>query len=1150
MSVAEFSLFGMPRLELDGRAVEPGRKKSSALLYYMAAERGPLERSAAAGLLWPEFPPDRARGSLRAALLDIERAAGARLFAAGGSCLAFDDGLELRVDAAEFIRLSDLGFASRDGDVIPLLKSAADLYRGPFLSGFYLKDAYEFEDWQLRMSDRFRHRAARVLERLSEQYRLAGMLDEAADTAERLIAAAPLHEAGHRLVMLSLYDRGDAVAASMHYEEYAASLDRQLGIKPEPSLRDLHDAIRAAPARAPRRRADRLPTWISSFVGREAEIGALTRLLAERRLVTIVGAGGIGKTRLAVEAARSIADRYPDGIAYAELGAADDEDVLPRIASSMNLPLWPREDAVEFAERSRHRRFLLVMNTCDAALGACAAIAEALLSASPESAIVATSLEAIGADGEAVMELAPLGVPPDGAPADEALRSPAVRLFIDRASGFMPTASLEREAPDIARVCAAVDGLPLAIELAAARARALSIGDLARSVSTPLSLLSDDAGSPDARHRSLLDLFDWSWGFLDAGEERSLTALSVCRGGFGVEAVEAITGSPVARTMYSLVSKSMVAVVRNRPGVSRWKLLEPLRRYAEARLEASGGGRAARAVHRDYYIGLAARLGSGLSVITDAEALDAVQDDWANIVCAARSAIDGGDTAGPLSALLRLRRFIVIRNKGRDLRTLLAAAGLRSSSGDDTAAAALAELSALSAWLGEDVDEVRRQSGLASSLWRGLGDEASARRSELLGLGLGASEPEEAEVALARLRDSADWFSSRDEPWLRCEALFWIGSRLVAVGTIDWSLLRSVYDEASAAVDAIGDLEGRSSRAWLGLWVSRWKGDRDGVRSALREMGDCDAILGLGQSPAVLREWAGEDIVEESAAIATRPGHPASAIDTLIDAADIWITRGECDRAVSALEQARTVAAGQDAPFKACFLLYYEALTLFAADRRAEAFSLVEGELAGLEGGTALHRRASCFLAHLSLGLDDEPRALELHRRLAAAPWDDPDPEEVRQRDFSIRYLTAEESPLEAARFVADSLRRSPDRISTFEIVYLGAIAARAMAAAARPAEAYEAALGIGPGIRWRITPYHAVERYLVAALARRLAAALSPRERARVEALHYADPKRDGIEAYLVQAKDRLARLIGASFLTDRRSGATPAMEATARPI
>ncbi|MBU0926450.1 MAG: hypothetical protein KKA67_01770 [Spirochaetes bacterium] len=137
--------------------------------------------------------------------------------------------------------------------------------------------------------------------------------------------------------------------------------------------------------------------------------------------------------------------------------------------------------------------------------------------------------------------------------------------------------------------------------------------------------------------------------------------------------------------------------------------------------------------------------------------------------------------------------------------------------------------------------------------------------------GLGDCDADVMASALARLRDSADWFEARGETWLRCEALFWIGCRLISIGSIQWNLLQAIYDEVSAAVDSIGDLEGRSSRAWLGLWVARWRGDRDGIQNALEEIRGCDDLLGLGRVPAALRELADEYIVEESIAIATRP---------------------------------------------------------------------------------------------------------------------------------------------------------------------------------------------------------------------------------------------------------------------------------------
>ena len=207
MRTLRFNLLGVPGIELDGEPVRAERRKTAALLYYVAATGKPLARGPATGLLWPEFAPDRARTSLRRALVDANAATGLCVFEPERDVLRFSDGIAVEVDAAEFASLANEGLASRDGQALGCLERAAALYRGEFLSGFYLKDAIEFEDWQLGMADRFKAKAVEALQRLATAYRTEGRSADAQILAERIIQYAPLDEAGHRLMIEMLADR-------------------------------------------------------------------------------------------------------------------------------------------------------------------------------------------------------------------------------------------------------------------------------------------------------------------------------------------------------------------------------------------------------------------------------------------------------------------------------------------------------------------------------------------------------------------------------------------------------------------------------------------------------------------------------------------------------------------------------------------------------------------------------------------------------------------------------------------------------------------------------------------------------------------------------------------------------------------------------
>ena len=445
MHVIAFRLLGRPVIEFDGRELALRRKKSAALLYYLAADGKPLGRSAASGLLWPEFPPDKARTSLRGTLLNIDEAAGADVFARGRDPLRFDERIIVQTDTGPFDELSRKALAGRDGSSVADLEAAAGLYRGSFLSDFYLRDAYAFENWQLALEERFRERAVDVLTRLAIEYRNAGRYSAAGDTVDRIVSIAPLHESGHRLTVELLAGRGDPAAAVAHCESYAATLDRELGAKPGPEFSALYRSLKAGLAQAAVPRPETVaepapaghrsfPRWLTSFVGRRAELEWLDGELAGGRLVTLAGMGGVGKTRLAAEAAGRVGRRFSEGARFADLSSADPESVLAGIASCLRVPLSPGEAVSSFAEKTCGRNFLLVLDNCERVAAACAKAALALLAASPGSAIIATSLEPLGAEGELVMEVRPLGLPGEDDGPDSILASDAARLFLARAA--------------------------------------------------------------------------------------------------------------------------------------------------------------------------------------------------------------------------------------------------------------------------------------------------------------------------------------------------------------------------------------------------------------------------------------------------------------------------------------------------------------------------------------------------------------------------------------------------------------------------------------------------------------------------------------------------------------------------------------------
>ena len=351
--------------------------------------------------------------------------------------------------------------------------------------------------------------------------------------------------------------------------------------------------------------AHSLPVQLTSFVGREAEIHEVRRLLADNRLVTLTGAGGAGKTRLAVEIAARIAAEFSDGVWYVDLAPITDPDVVPiAVARALGLPDQPGRSTMDTLLRFvRDRQMLVVLDNCEHLLDASADLVVTLLDAAAGPTVLATSREPIGVTGEATWRLPSLSV------ADA-----AIELFADRARHARPDFAVDDDnAPAVAEICRRLDGMPLAIELAAARVRALSLADILDGLRDRFRLLTGGARTAVPRQQTLRASVDWSHALLTEPERALFRRLAVFLGGFDLEAAQAVAGGgdveryQVLDQLTLLVDKSLV-VAEDTAGRMRYGLLETVRQYALEKLGESGEANAVRARHRDHYTALAALL--------------------------------------------------------------------------------------------------------------------------------------------------------------------------------------------------------------------------------------------------------------------------------------------------------------------------------------------------------------------------------------------------------------------------------------------------------------------------------------------------------------------------------------------------------------
>ena len=363
-------------------------------------------------------------------------------------------------------------------------------------------------------------------------------------------------------------------------------------------------------------RPNNLPRQLTSFIGREKEMGEVKRLLSTADLVTLTGSGGAGKTRLAFQVAADVIEHYPDGVWLAEFAPIADSALVPKIvASALNVPEQPGRDMTEtLADALRHKALLLVLDNCEHLLAPSRDLAATLLRKCPQIRILATSREGLGVPGETLWRVPSLSVPEDVRhlpPPEELVLYDAVRLFADRAVATTPGFTVtSKNASALTQVCQRLDGIPLAIELAAARVKVLSVEQIAARLDDRFRLLTGGSHIALPRHQTLVAAIDWSYNLLSEPERVLLRRLSVFAGGWTLEAAETVCAGEgvearaILDVLTSLVDKSLVPA-ETQHGEARYRLLETVRQYARDRLVEAGEETGVRARHRDWYLRLA-----------------------------------------------------------------------------------------------------------------------------------------------------------------------------------------------------------------------------------------------------------------------------------------------------------------------------------------------------------------------------------------------------------------------------------------------------------------------------------------------------------------------------------------------------------------
>lgn len=604
MDALRFSLLGSPRVEYLGEAIDVNTNKTLALLIYIAYTGRSHKRDHLANLLWPDGEQAGRRALLRNSIYSLRKALPDGYLKLESDLVALDSEAAVWIDIRHFESLlaecdSHVhGDSPVCADCLPLLADAADLCRDGFLEGFALRGSTNFDDWQQTEAHLLFLKVESVFMRLVRGLRDGGAYGEAAVRARQWLSLDPTNEAIHR-ELIGLYGKmGQRVAAIRQYRECTKVLQDEIGQPPGEDTVRLYDEIVAAGTskQSDRPAKHNIPSQISDFIGRKDELFEVSRLLSSNRLLTIVGAGGCGKTRLAVEAAHTLVKEYADGVWYVELAPlTDPEKVLFAVMSALSIVARKDITPLSVIQNSlRHKEALIILDNCEHLIGACADLTLSLLQTCPKLKILTTSRESLGVSGEVTWVIPPLPFPDiNRLPATKRLGSfDAVKLFVSRAASQRPEFTLDDgNARSIAGLCSRLDGIPLAIEIAAAKVKTMTPNQIADKLNGYFRLLHGNSRGSLPRHRSLFAAIDWSYQLLTPTERLLIRGLSVFQGGWTLEAAIKIFSSDTVREprvtidAYEVVSlteqllnKSMIQVIVVR-GASRYNMLEMVRQF-------------------------------------------------------------------------------------------------------------------------------------------------------------------------------------------------------------------------------------------------------------------------------------------------------------------------------------------------------------------------------------------------------------------------------------------------------------------------------------------------------------------------------------------------------------------------------------------
>lgn len=876
MSQFSISLFGSFAATLDGEPLSNFRTRSvQALLIYLVCEaERPSSREQLMDLLWPGMPLQSAQANLRQTIYRLRQMVPELKSKAGDTAVPF------LITNRQTIQINPDADYRADVHVFDVLieqdpEQAIALYHGDFLTDFFLPDSETFEEWANQQREVYRRQALDAMEMITAVHLQDGQYEEAIQLALRQLEIDNLRESGHRQLMEANARNGHRQVALSHFNTFKQLLEDELAIEPEPETLTLIASIRsgeittAIPVETESVEPEaslpdhNLPRSLTSFIGREREIQAISDLLDESQLVMLTGAGGIGKTNLCLQVGRAKLASFPDGVWLIELAPIVDPALIPQtvahvlgVQDEYGRPIVPvsigREATVvqtvlqNLIEHLLGRECLLILDNCEHLIEDAAQFVETILQACPDVKILASSREALGVPGERPFRVPPLSIPQNGQSADydNWAQFDALRLFVDRATTILPQFEVTADNyAAIVQICKRLDGIPLALELAAARIPVLDVDQIATRLDDRFRLLTGGSRTALPRQQTLRALVDWSWDLLTDAERILMQRLSVFAGEMSLEAVEFVCADEqvdvydLLDLLAELVNKSLVLTQHDEGEETRYRLLETIRQYAQEQLVTTGNVEKFRNRHLQYYLQFAEEVEPELIRSDQVVWLQRLGKELDNFRTTLNWALETNVEAG-LRLVCALWRFWYrgySREGGAWLEQFLANA---ENIPDELRAKALFMFSSFNLSLSQNnLDHAEQLAKQSLALYEALGDEQGVIRSQMV-LSVFLDQKTQKGILLEGL---AAYRRIGDKMGI-ANVLAWLAHGEVEINNFDQGIAylqeSLVLYRELGHIDGVGEVLSKMGQAYI------WQGNYEAARPVLQESLEVQLALG------------------------------------------------------------------------------------------------------------------------------------------------------------------------------------------------------------------------------------------------------------------------------------------------------------------